>query len=469
MRKILAVTVMTLVFCGSAVATTVTATVTDPNSVLYGNATYTITFQPAPGTRASDYLLNGATFTGRDNPITGSLNSSGVLSVTLTDNALVSPSGSTWTFRITSANGTNSFTAGSILISGTSISLTSQLSAAASPILGGIAAKNPTSSSTQTQESIFKTSGQTAPAFVYKGTDGVSLFSIAADGSITCTNCGTGTVTSSGSPVAGNVAKFTAATNIAPAAATDIVALFSTCSGTQYLGADGACHTASAAAPLTLASGGTSVPLTVNTTGTGDAFQVQQGGTTFLKFGANESITYGDAFGNTTQWKQTVGFFDGYSDSAASILMYRLNTITGTFQEYGGVDVSASNGVASIPGYDKKSAQTSAISATTLFTVGASDTLFHIHIGISCDSTSSLAVVTPSVIFTSINGSSTRITDALNSATQIATCTTLGAASEGSADYTFNAKAGTTIQYSIAITNTPTYSYRVALTKLGIN
>lgn len=280
---------------------------------------------------------------------------------------------------------------------------------------------------------------------------------------------GTGTVTSSGSPVAGNVAKFTAATNIAPAAATDIVALFSTCSGTQYLGADGACHTASAAAPLTLASGGTSVPLTVNTTGTGDAFQVQQGGTTFLKFGANESITYGDAFGNTTQWKQTVGFFDGYSDSAASILMYRLNTITGTFQEYGGVDVSASNGVASIPGYDKKSAQTSAISATTLFTVGASDTLFHIHIGISCDSTSSLAVVTPSVIFTSINGSSTRITDALNSATQIATCTTLGAASEGSADYTFNAKAGTTIQYSIAITNTPTYSYRVALTKLGIN
>lgn len=56
---------------------------------------------------------------------------------------------------------------------------------------------------------------------------------------------GSGTVTSSGSPVFGNISKFTTSTNIAPAAAADIVGLFSTCSGTQYLGADGACHNSS--------------------------------------------------------------------------------------------------------------------------------------------------------------------------------------------------------------------------------
>lgn len=60
---------------------------------------------------------------------------------------------------------------------------------------------------------------------------------------------GSGTVTSSGSPVSGNIPKFTTATNIAPAAASDIVNLFSTCSGTQYLGADGACHTVSSSTP----------------------------------------------------------------------------------------------------------------------------------------------------------------------------------------------------------------------------
>ena len=65
----------------------------------------------------------------------------------------------------------------------------------------------------------------------------------------TLLNCNTavpaGTVTSSGSPVLGNISKFTTATNIAPAAASDIVGLFSgTCTGSNYLGADGACHAA---------------------------------------------------------------------------------------------------------------------------------------------------------------------------------------------------------------------------------
>jgi hypothetical protein len=59
---------------------------------------------------------------------------------------------------------------------------------------------------------------------------------------------GGGTVNPTGTIAAGNIAKFTsvAGTTISSAAAVDIVNAFSGCSGTQYLGADGACHTPSA-------------------------------------------------------------------------------------------------------------------------------------------------------------------------------------------------------------------------------
>ena len=67
---------------------------------------------------------------------------------------------------------------------------------------------------------------------------------------------GSGTVTSSGSPAAGNISKFSSATNIVPATAADIIGLFSSCSGSQYLGADGSCH--SAVANAQVASGGSS-------------------------------------------------------------------------------------------------------------------------------------------------------------------------------------------------------------------
>jgi hypothetical protein len=56
---------------------------------------------------------------------------------------------------------------------------------------------------------------------------------------------GSGTVTSSGSPSSGNIAKFTNSTDIAPAAASNVVSLFNsgTCSG--YLKSDGTCDTPS--------------------------------------------------------------------------------------------------------------------------------------------------------------------------------------------------------------------------------
>lgn len=53
-----------------------------------------------------------------------------------------------------------------------------------------------------------------------------------------------------GSGTTNSLAKFTASTTIGNAAAADVVAAFSGCSGTLYLGADGACHSSSGTAPL---------------------------------------------------------------------------------------------------------------------------------------------------------------------------------------------------------------------------
>lgn len=62
---------------------------------------------------------------------------------------------------------------------------------------------------------------------------------------------GSGTVTSSGSPVSGAIAAYTTSTNITTATVAQVIALWSACSGTNYLGADGACHAAGTGNALT--------------------------------------------------------------------------------------------------------------------------------------------------------------------------------------------------------------------------
>lgn len=74
-------------------------------------------------------------------------------------------------------------------------------------------------------------------------TGGQFATGIAASGDA---NCGaTGTVTSSGYTSGTPLAAFSTATNITPASYSNVVALFSGCSGSQYLGYDGNCHTPS--------------------------------------------------------------------------------------------------------------------------------------------------------------------------------------------------------------------------------
>lgn len=81
---------------------------------------------------------------------------------------------------------------------------------------------------------------------------------------------GSGTVTSSGPPVAGNIPKFTTSTNIAPAVAADLIVLWSgTCDATHYLRGDGSC--AAPAGSGTVTNIATTSPVSggpITTTGT---------------------------------------------------------------------------------------------------------------------------------------------------------------------------------------------------------
>jgi hypothetical protein len=187
--------------------TTVTGTVVDPNGLPYANGTIVSVLILPGGTSPT---LSGLPYSPPTQPV--GLDATGSFTLQLADNNVLLPGGTTWNFTVCSALGTVQpaggkgpvcFTLASpITITGTSQSISANLNAVALALT-----RNP----------------------------------------------GTGTVTASGSPVAGNIPKFTTATNIAPAAAADLIALWTGCSGTQYLGADGACH--NSAAGLTSWSG----------------------------------------------------------------------------------------------------------------------------------------------------------------------------------------------------------------------
>lgn len=81
----------------SAQTTAVTASVTDTASQPWNNGTYTITFVPVPG-KPGPYSYQGATFVPQ--AYTGSLNSSGVLTITLPDNSFITPAGTKWLYTV---------------------------------------------------------------------------------------------------------------------------------------------------------------------------------------------------------------------------------------------------------------------------------------------------------------------------------------------------------------------------------
>ena len=141
-----------------------------------------------------------------------------------------------------------------------------------------------------------------------------------------------GTVTSSGSPVAGNIAKFTTATNVAPAAATDIVNLFSTCSGTQYLGADGACHNAGAAGVTNVVLPSNTFSLSSGCTGGPNctATFLTQPASYFLKSAA-QTTSYGSIVSATTcgETSNNVACASNYGVGSGDTVVAALNNYSG--------------------------------------------------------------------------------------------------------------------------------------------
>lgn len=81
--------------------TTVTATVVDGDSVTWANATWTIDFSPAVSQpNPAAYTVNGTPLSSSVTHQTGSLNSSGALSVVVYDSSLTSPVASGWRIAI---------------------------------------------------------------------------------------------------------------------------------------------------------------------------------------------------------------------------------------------------------------------------------------------------------------------------------------------------------------------------------
>lgn len=122
-----------LVLIGSASAqsgyTSVTATVTDVSGNPYAGGRYQITFvyQGATGNKP---LLSGSVF---QQQVSGSLDSSGRLAVSLADNNAVTPGPSQWNFQICAASGAPCFSA-LLTITGSSQDISSALTAVAPPL-----------------------------------------------------------------------------------------------------------------------------------------------------------------------------------------------------------------------------------------------------------------------------------------------------------------------------------------------
>jgi hypothetical protein len=103
-----------------------------------------------------------------------------------------------------------------------------------------------------------------------------------------------------------------------------------------------------------------------------------------------------------------------------------------------------------------KTGQTSAISDTTMLTVGSANTDYLFHGTVNCTASSASATATLNLKWTDTSNTAQTLS-------ALATCTTLGTASVNDLDHMIRALAGTTIKYGVTIANTPTYDVGVRL------
>ncbi len=109
-------------------ATTVTATVRDPEGIPYANGSVLAQFVPA--SRGATPNVNGSSF---PRTVSGPVDSDGRFSITVTDDHTITPAGGRWSFTICGHRG-SCFIVGPLEISGTAQDVSAQVNAAALPL-----------------------------------------------------------------------------------------------------------------------------------------------------------------------------------------------------------------------------------------------------------------------------------------------------------------------------------------------
>jgi hypothetical protein len=115
--------------------------------------------------------------------------------------------------------------------------------------------------------------------------------------------------------------------NAVPATAADVVTLFSSCSGTQYLGADGACHTASGSGTMTVVGAGNLTSTAIVTGGGAQAAQTPSAAATVDSAG-NIAATSFSSPPTGAAGSMTLGQGTPPSSGTTAITLYAPSSVT---------------------------------------------------------------------------------------------------------------------------------------------
>jgi hypothetical protein len=211
MKRWLLLALLLIALPGSVAAqnTSVSGTITDLGGVVWKNGTYSFTWQPSPQNPTANYSQNGVPFN-KSTTISGSLDGTGSLtSVAIPDNLTIIPSGSTYAVQVCPlATATNGCYKVQLTITGASQSITSSVVPPAivvnmqNPPPGGVSAYTDVEiSGARVGNNYFNLTDSTIHLCLFPACTWQSL-------------AGTGTVSTTGSPVAGSLTKFSGATSI---------------------------------------------------------------------------------------------------------------------------------------------------------------------------------------------------------------------------------------------------------------
>ena len=220
------------VVAGAQTPVAVTGTATASNGLPFASGTYTIQLVDSSGNSLSQFSIGGGTNT--QTRFSGTLTTAGALAVSLYANTVIYPNSTKWNFTICSQ---------------VPVSLVPNPAATATCYSQAISITAAGSISTPLSAS--------APAYypcqIWNGSSvvgcggGGTFTALTGDATSTATGGATTVLGLNGtllSSLATGILKNTTGTGVPSiAVASDVVGLFSGCTGTQYLGADGACHT----------------------------------------------------------------------------------------------------------------------------------------------------------------------------------------------------------------------------------